>query len=126
MTDRLQAVDTSVAVPLLVASHRAHGTVAAWSSGRTMYLCGPTLPEAYSVLTRLPGSARVAATDAVTPIDENLANVMTLTAETTGTGHHEFARRSMAGGAVYDVRRNGCAREQRDSHHQGRAGSLYQ
>ena len=103
MTVRLQAVDTSVAVPLLVASHPAHRAVAEWASGRTLFLSGHALTETYSVLTRLPGSARVAPTDAVMLLDDNFADTLTLTAEATKRVHHEFARRAVAGGAVYDA-----------------------
>lgn len=65
------AIDTSVAVPLLVCSHQCHAPVALWARGRTLSLCGHALAETYSVLTRLPGDARLAPADAVALIDEN-------------------------------------------------------
>ena len=52
------AIDTSVAVPLLVRSHRAHATVVRWRNGQELALSGHALAETYSVLTRLPGDAR--------------------------------------------------------------------
>ena len=59
------AIDTSVAIPLLVASHEAHDSVAQWAANRSLCLSGHALPETYAVLTRLPGGARVSPRDAV-------------------------------------------------------------
>ena len=53
----LVAIDTSVAVPLLVATHNAHRDVVCWQESRTLALSGHALAETYSVLTRLPGVA---------------------------------------------------------------------
>lgn len=58
------ALDTSVAVPLVVASHRAHVAVSRWWDGRDVVLSGPATVETYSVLTRLPGDLRPAPRDA--------------------------------------------------------------
>jgi predicted nucleic acid-binding protein len=55
------AVDTSVAVPLLVRSHQHHADVVRWWNGQELTLSGHALAETYSVLTRLPGDARLAA-----------------------------------------------------------------
>ena len=72
MTDQSNcAVDTSVAVPLLAASHVAHRAVRLWAANRSLVLCGHALAETYSVLTRLPGDARLAPADAALLIDEN-------------------------------------------------------
>lgn len=49
------ALDTSVAIPLLVQTHSAHAAVVRWWNGRTVSLCGHAVAETYSVLTRLPG-----------------------------------------------------------------------
>ncbi|WP_082169153.1 PIN domain-containing protein [Mycolicibacterium chlorophenolicum] len=97
------AVDTSVAVPLVMASHRHHAIVAAWAESRTLGLCGHALAETYSVLTRLPGDARVAAADAVTLIDGNFTVSLQLGARASRSAHREFARRGIAGGATYDA-----------------------
>jgi predicted nucleic acid-binding protein len=53
------AVDTSVAVALLVDSHEAHAPVLAALEGKQLALPQHALVETYSVLTRLPGDARV-------------------------------------------------------------------
>lgn len=111
MTERL-VVDTSVAIPLLVASHQAHGSVLAWAHGRALGLCGHALVETYSVLTRLPGDARVGLEDAVRLIDENFAKHATLSGEEASQAHHVLASLGIAGGAVYDGLIALAAREQ--------------
>ena len=52
--NRELAVDTSVAVPLLVATASSHAAVSAWARGRELHLSGHALVETYSMLTRLP------------------------------------------------------------------------
>lgn len=96
------AVDTSVAVPLLVTSHRQHVMVGQWAKGRILGLSGHALAETYSVLTRLPGDARVDPADAVALIDENFPESLPLGARAARVAHREFARRGIAGGATYD------------------------
>ena len=97
------AIDTSVAVPLLVCSHQCHAPVALWARGRTLSLCGHALAETYSVLTRLPGDARLAPADAVALIDENFPIPVQLGARASRSAYREFGRRGIAGGAVYDA-----------------------
>jgi predicted nucleic acid-binding protein len=122
------AVDTSVAVPLLVASHQAHARVAQWAKGRELCLSGHALIETYAVLTRLPGDARVGASDATTLIDENFAAPLLLSARGSGEAHRELAKRGVVGGATYDglvalaAREHGVALATRDA----RARSTYE
>jgi toxin FitB len=98
-----QAIDTSVAIPLLVKSHAAHKAVVKWWSGRALALCGHALPETYSVLTRLPGDARLDPTDAARLIaarfDAPYVLAQTVAAELPG----RLAELGIAGGAVYDA-----------------------
>ena len=68
------AVDTSVAVPLLVRSHQHHAQVVRWWDGQELSLSGHALAETYSVLTRLPGDARLAADDAARLLDTRFAS----------------------------------------------------
>jgi predicted nucleic acid-binding protein len=96
------AVDTSVAVPLLVAGHQHHPQVAAWARGRILRLSGQSLAETYAVLTRLPGDARVAAQDAVRLIDDNFAQPLMLSARAARLSHRECAGAGVTGGATYD------------------------
>jgi predicted nucleic acid-binding protein len=96
-------IDTSVAVPLLMTSHRHHAAVAAWAGNRALGLCGHALAETYSVLTRLPGDARVDAADAVALIDGNFSASLQLGARASRSAHRELARRGIGGGATYDA-----------------------
>jgi predicted nucleic acid-binding protein len=122
------AVDTSVAVPLLVASHRQHLSVAQWAKGRELGISGHALAETYSVLTRLPGDARVDPVDAVALIDDNFTGCLALGARAMRTAHRELARRGIAGGATYDglvalaAREHGAVLATRDA----RARSTYE
>lgn len=121
-------VDTSVAVPLLVASHPRHAAVAQWAKGRTLGLCGHALAETYSVLTRLPGDARIDPADAVALIDDNFAEPLQLGARAARCAHRESARTGIAGGATYDglvalaAREHGAVLVTRDA----RARSTYE
>ena len=96
------AVDTSVAVPLLVASHEAHHSVRSWALSRTLFLTGHALAETYAVLTRLPGDARVAAEDAQALIDDNFAETLVLSRELSSCVHRKLADAGVVGGATYD------------------------
>lgn len=96
------AVDTSVAIPLLVASHQAHAGVASWATGRALSLSGHALVETYSVLTRLPGDARVTPADAVQLIDDNFPEHLALPSDRVAAIHRELARHGVSGGASYD------------------------
>lgn len=97
------ALDTSVAVPLLMRSHAAHRSVARWWSGREVVLCGHAVAETYSVLTRLPGDARLAPADAARLLRERFGRPLSLRAETARRLPELLARHGIAGGAVYDA-----------------------
>jgi toxin FitB len=100
MTDLL--LDTSVAVPLLVTSHVAHGAVSAWLGDRSVALSGHALHETYAVLTRLPGDARVAAADAVRLLHERLEPAAVLDARSVRSAPAVLAGGGVVGGATYD------------------------
>ncbi len=102
MTDPTVAVDTSVAVPLLVATHEAHAQVSAWARNKALVLAGHALAETYSVLTRLPGDLRVEPADAVRLIDASFGESVLLPDSTAASLHHVLADLGVAGGAVYD------------------------
>ncbi len=97
------ALDTSVAVPLLLSSHSAHATVSKWWAGRPVALCGHALIETYSVLTRLPGDARLGGTDAARLIDARFERPLTLTQDTFERLSEALAEIDVVGGAVYDA-----------------------
>lgn len=96
-------LDTSVAVPLLVRTHRAHVPVSRWWDGRRAALSGYALAETYSVLTRLPGNLRLAPADAARLIRERFIAPLLLGPETSEQLPEILSRRGIAGGAVYDA-----------------------
>jgi predicted nucleic acid-binding protein len=97
------ALDTSVAIPLLVQRHAAHASVVQWWARREVALCGHAAVETYSVLTRLPGDLRLEPTDAARLLETRFRPPLTLAAATAGTVTAEFGRLGIAGGAVYDA-----------------------
>jgi len=100
---RLLALDTSVAVPLLVQTHAAHGAVVRWWNRRRVALCGHAAVETYAVLTRLPGDLRVQPADAARLLEQRFAPTLTLNPETARKLPSVLAALDIAGGAVYDA-----------------------
>jgi toxin FitB len=97
------AVDTSVAIPLLIRSHHDHAAVVRWWNGQDLALAGYALAETYSVLTRLPGDARLAAADAARLMAARFSAPLVLSSSRTQTLPDTLARLGIAGGAVYDA-----------------------
>jgi predicted nucleic acid-binding protein len=100
---RRTAVDTSLAVPLLLANHALHGAVAEWAEGRELWLAGHAGVETLSVLTRLPGDMKTTGADAVALIDDRFAGVLALPEEAAAGAHRAIGQAGVAGGAVYDA-----------------------
>ncbi|HVA61828.1 MAG TPA: type II toxin-antitoxin system VapC family toxin [Mycobacteriales bacterium] len=96
-------VDTSVAVPLLVRSHREHDAVVRWWDGQQLALSGHALVETYSVLTRLPGDARLAAPDAARLLATRFASPLLLSGPRSRRLPETLSRLGIAGGGVYDA-----------------------
>lgn len=124
----LIAVDTSVAIPLLVKTHQSHRAVVDWWDRRDLALCGHALAETYSVLTRLPGDLRLAPADAARLIKVRFASTLTLAPKTARRLPDVLGSLGIAGGAVYDAlvalaaAEHGCTLATRD----GRAKSTYE
>jgi predicted nucleic acid-binding protein len=97
------ALDTRVAIPLLVATHRDHAAVVRWWDQRQIALSGHALAETYSVLTRLPAEARVAPADAARLIRERFAPPFMLAHGTYARLPDQLSDLGIAGGAVYDA-----------------------
>ena len=97
------AVDTSVAVPLLVRSHHDHADVVRWWNGQELALSGHALAETYSVLTRLPGDARLAPADAARLLDARFSPPLVLDSSEARKLPRTLSRLGIAGGAVYDA-----------------------
>ena len=97
------AVDTSVAVPLVVRSHRDHAAVVRWWNGQDVALSGHALAETYSVLTRLPGDARLAPADAARLLNARFPAPLLLSSAQDRKLPDTLSRLGIAGGAVYDA-----------------------
>jgi predicted nucleic acid-binding protein len=97
------AVDTSVAVPLLVRSHHDHAAVVRWWDGQEIALSGHALAETYSVLTRLPGDARLAPADAALLLTSRFSPPLVLSSSRARKLPDTLSRLGLAGGAVYDA-----------------------
>jgi predicted nucleic acid-binding protein len=97
------ALDTSVAVPLLVQTHRAHEAVVRWWDGREIALSGHAVVETYSVLTRLPGDLRVAPADAARLLRARFVTHLHLRPKTAARLPETLGELGIAGGAVYDA-----------------------
>lgn len=119
------AVDTSVAVPLLVRSHHDHATVAGWWDGQEVALSGHALAETYSVLTRLPGDARLAPADAARLLEARFSSPLVLSSLQARKLPDTLSRLGIAGGAVYDAlvalaaKEHGAALATRDARARG-------
>ena len=97
------ALDTSVAVPLLVQTHRDHPNVVRWWKGRDVALAGHALPETYSVLTRLPGDLRLSPADAARLLAVRFSPPLLLPSGKAAKLPDTLAGLGVAGGAVYDA-----------------------
>jgi hypothetical protein len=119
--EAVTAVDTSVALPLLLEGHTQHRAVMNWSVDRVLALSGHALAETYSVLTRLPGDLRVAPEDAARLLTRRFAPALVLDAETVVALPDILAQLGIAGGATYDgmvalaADRAGCVLATRDA-----------
>ena len=99
------ALDSSVAIPLVVARHTAHRVVTAWwrrLPSPDVALAGQALAETYSVLTRLPGDLRLLPQDAARLLSTRLAQPLTLSSDTQQRLPEVLQGLGIAGGAAYD------------------------
>lgn len=103
MADIDAAVDTSVAVPLLIASHEAHTEVVKAVGKLRLALPLHALMESYSVLTRLPGDARIELQDAVRLLDGNFELILVPKPGSVIRLHATCAASGIGGGAAYDA-----------------------
>jgi toxin FitB len=119
------AVDTSVAIPLLVRSHHDHAAVVRWWGGQDITLSGHALVETYSVLTRLPGDARLAPADAARLLMARFPSPLVLGSSRARKLPATLSRLGIAGGAVYDAivalaaKEHGAALATRDARARG-------
>ena len=96
-------LDTSMAIPLLVRTHRSHQAVVDWWRERKVALCGHAVAETFSVLTRLPGDLRALPADAARLLAERFEPPVVLSIARQRRLHRLLADNGIAGGAVYDA-----------------------
>jgi predicted nucleic acid-binding protein len=97
------ALDTSVAIPLLVATHREHAAVVSWCDGRDVALSGHAVAETYSVLTRLPGDLRLLPEDAARLLRARFSAPLVLSRKAAAKLPDTLSALEISGGAVYDA-----------------------
>ncbi|HEV7720877.1 MAG TPA: PIN domain-containing protein [Iamia sp.] len=97
------ALDTSAAVPFVMASHGAHRATRQRLGTKDLVLTQHSLAETYSVLTRLPGDARVAPEDAVRLLAANFGEPALLPPADARTLPALLAPLGISGGATYDA-----------------------
>ena len=96
-------VDTSTAVPLVVADHEDHATVSHALQGRILGLAGHAAFETYSVLTRLPAPLRRTPAATHRLLRANFPASRFLDDDATSLLLDRLAGLGIAGGAVYDA-----------------------
>ena len=95
-------LDTSAAVPLVIADHEAHADVLEAVGDARLGLAGHALFETYSVLTRLPPPLRRAPAEVARLLDRNFPVSCFLTPADAQPALTRFAALGIAGGSVYD------------------------
>lgn len=99
----LWAVDTSVAIAYLDASHSAHQHCVDALSGVTAALAGHAVFESFSVLTRLPGPTQVTSTDAVAALRSAFPDSCWLGPKEQTALLETLGNSGLHGGMVYDA-----------------------
>jgi len=95
--------DTSVSVAALMEGHVAHVAVRDRINGVDVALAAHSALETYSVLTRLPGDARVSPPDAAVLISSTFGSTEHLPVAAADDLIADLAASEVAGGAVYDA-----------------------
>jgi predicted nucleic acid-binding protein len=96
-------VDTSVAVPLVVADHEHHHAVVDAVGSRTLGLAGHAAFETFSILTRLPPPARKSPGAVARLIGHNFPATRFLSDHGAAALLARLGTLGIAGGAVYDA-----------------------
>lgn len=96
-------VDTSVALPLLVADHEFHESTFDAIAARRLGLAGHAAFETFSVLTRLPAPLRRTPATVVRMIAANFPGSRYLSATGAAELLGRLAAEGMRGGSVYDA-----------------------
>jgi len=96
-------VDTSVAVPIVLADHDAHEETIRAVRGLRLGLAGHAWFETYSVLTRLPPGSRRAPATVLAILESDFPATRFLDADAHATLRAELVALGIAGGSVYDA-----------------------
>ena len=97
------AIDTSVAVAALDASHEAHLPCRLVAAQHRPALAGHAAFETYSVLTRLPGAARVPPETAAVLVERAFPERCWLTPDQNQDLFVRLSSMRLSGGMVYDA-----------------------
>ena len=103
IADTEALVDTSVAVPLIVADHEHHRAVVDAVGHKTLGLAGHAAFETFSILTRLPPPARRSPSVVGRLIAQNFPMSRYLSDRAAGELLARLGTLGVAGGAVYDA-----------------------
>ncbi|HRE00600.1 MAG TPA: PIN domain-containing protein, partial [Ilumatobacteraceae bacterium] len=95
--------DTSVAVAAMQAGHSMHAACVAAVRRYRPALAGHAAYETFSVLTRLPGDAKLGATTARAAIRATFHDVVWLTGKQSAALLNRLAVVGITGGGVYDA-----------------------
>ena len=106
-------LDTSAAVPFLVAGHVEHSATFKALSGRRLGLSGHAAIETFSVITRLPEPTRLSPATAARILQHNFPHTKHLSSSRAAKLTGQLAASGIAGGAVYDALVAACALEHR-------------
>lgn len=95
-------LDTSAAIGLLLKSSDSHAAVREATRGRVLGLAGHAHAETYSVLTRLPGTARLSGPAAVRVVRRAFPATVALSKSLALQAPRLMSEAGIAGGATYD------------------------
>lgn len=104
-------VDTSVAVPLVVADHDHHESTVQALRGATLGLAGHAAFETFSVLTRLPPPARRTPATVARLLERTFPETKYLGSATAASLLAKLGEAKIAGGAIYDALVGAAANE---------------
>jgi predicted nucleic acid-binding protein len=96
-------VDTSIAVPYIIADHEHHEAVSAYLAGSDLGLAGHAAFETYSVLTRLPPPLRRSPTTVGRLLASNFPRSAFLSADRAAALLRDLPALAVSGGTVYDA-----------------------
>lgn len=96
-------VDSSVAIPLVVADHEHHQSVARALRGRRLGLAGHAAFETYSVLTRLPPPVRRTPEAVERLLRTSFPATRFLGADAAASLFRQLASVGASGGSVFDA-----------------------